>query len=328
MGRDNVAAEEDIGGMGRTFPHRLGTGRSSRDDFIEGFETSPFENEVLVDLAMEVIRSERMGQDGDPDLLALGFSANDLVGHSFGPDSHEMLDITVRTDRLLQRFFGFLIEQVGRENLLIALTSDHGVAPLPELMRQRQPNTRAARIDPAVISAAAERALRSRFGAPRGPAWVTEPEWIIYQSWPSLYLNRPALEDRGVKIEAAESVAKAAVQAVPGVEQVFTASELGQQRERHTRSRAELSYYPGRSGEVFYVLAPYLTPESRPVGTTHGSPWAYDTHVPLLILGSNVAAGKYAGSVAVADLAPTLSAILGISPPNGSGGRVLKEALR
>jgi predicted AlkP superfamily pyrophosphatase or phosphodiesterase len=328
MGRDNVPAEEDIGGMGRTFPHRLGSGRSSSDDFIETFETSPFENEVLVDLAIEIIRSERMGQGGDPDLLALGFSANDLVGHSFGPDSYEMMDITVRTDRLLERFFDFLIQQVGRENLLVALTADHGVSPLPELMRQRQPSTRAARIDPAVIAAAAERALRTKFGTARAPAWVAQPEWIMYQSWPSLYLNQPALEDRGIKIEVAESVAKAAVQAVPGVEQVLTASELEQQRESHTRSRAELSYYPGRSGEVFYVLAPYLLPESRPVGTTHGSPWAYDTHVPLLLFGKGIEAGKYADRVAVADLAPTLSAALGIPAPSGSIGRVLKEALR
>lgn len=327
-GPDNVPAEEDPGGMGRTFPHHLDSGQSSEERFITGFETSPFENEVLVDLAMEVIRSEQLGQDDDPDLLALGFSANDLVGHSYGPDSHEVMDMTIRTDRLLERFFTFLMQQVGRDNLVIAITADHGVAPLPELARARRPRTNAARIDPAVIAAAAEKALRARFGAPRAPASVDRPDWIMYQGWPSLYLNLPALEDRGVRVDEAESVAKEAIGRVRGVEQVLTASELAEQRARGTHSRAELSYYPERSGNLLYVLAPYLVPETQPVGTTHGSPWTYDTHVPLLLFGAGITPGMHAEAVAVADLAPTLSAILEIRAPDRSQGRVLQEALR
>jgi predicted AlkP superfamily pyrophosphatase or phosphodiesterase len=327
-GQDNVAAEEDPGGMGRTFPHRLSSGRASEEAFIEGFETSPFENEVLVDFAMQVIRSEQLGQDDDPDLLALGFSANDLVGHSYGPDSHEVMDMTVRTDRLLERFFSFLLQQVGRDNLVVALTADHGVAPLPELARTRRPRINAARIDPAGIAAAAERALRARFGTPRAPAWVDRPNWIMYQSWPSLWLNLPALEGRGIRLEEAEKVAKAAVQSLPGVAQVFTASELSAQRSRGAHSRSELSYYPGRSGHIFYVLAPYVIPSAEPVGTTHGSPWTYDTHVPLLLFGGRIKAGKYGDPVGVADLAPTLSALLAIAAPDSSQGKVLQPALR
>jgi predicted AlkP superfamily pyrophosphatase or phosphodiesterase len=327
VGADNVPAEEDIGGMGRTFPHRLSSNVSS-DDFLEGFGTSPFENEMVVDFAMELVRAEQLGQDDDPDLLAVGFSANDLVGHSFGPDSHEVMDMTIRTDRLLERFFAFLIQQVGRDRLVIALTSDHGVAPLPEVERARRPRTNAARIDPAAIAAAAERALRARFGAPRGPAWMDRPSWLMQQGWPSLYLNLWALEDRGIGVEEAEAVAKAAIRQVPGVAQVLTASELNQQRARAAHSRSELSYDPERSGHIFYVLAPYLLPEPKPQGTTHGSPWTYDTHVPLLLLGSGIVAGTYTGAVGVADLAPTLSALLGIGPPSGAQGRVLREALR
>jgi predicted AlkP superfamily pyrophosphatase or phosphodiesterase len=326
-GPDNVPAEEDIGGMGRTFPHRLSANVSS-ESFIEGFGTSPFENEVVVDFAMELVRAEQLGQDDDPDLLAVGFSANDLVGHSFGPDSHEVMDMTIRTDRLLERFFAFLIQQVGRDRLVIALTADHGVAPLPEVERARRPRTNAARIDPAVIAGAAERALRARFGAPRGPAWMERPSWLVYQGWPSLYLNLWALEDRGIKVEDAEVVAKAAVRAVPGVEQVLTGSELNQQRVRGAHSRSELSYDPERSGQIFYVLAPYLLPGAEPQGTNHGSPWTYDTHVPLLLFGSGVVAGTYTGRVGIADLAPTLSALLGISAPSGAQGRVLREAVR
>jgi predicted AlkP superfamily pyrophosphatase or phosphodiesterase len=326
-GPDNVAAEEDVGGMGRVFPHHLSSNPARSESFLEGFSASPFENEVLVDFAIQVIRAEQLGGDDDPDVLALGFSANDVVGHSYGPDSHEVMDMTIRTDRLLERFFTFLIQQVGRENLVIALTSDHGVAPLPEVERRRRPQSSAARLDPAVIAAATEKALRARYGIPRAPAWLDRPTWIMQAGWPSLYLNLPALEDRNVPLEEAEAVAKRAIQGVPGVAQVLTGAELDEQRARGAHSRSELSYYPGRSGQLFYVLAPYVLPESQPQGTTHGSPWAYDTHVPLLLFGSGVTSGRYSAAAAVADLAPTLSALLGISAPGGSQGRVLKEAL-
>jgi predicted AlkP superfamily pyrophosphatase or phosphodiesterase len=326
-GRDNVAAEEDAGGMGRTFPHHLSGNPARSESFLQGFSTSPFENEVLVDFAIEVIRAERLGQDEDPDVLALGFSANDLVGHSYGPDSHEVMDMTIRTDRLLERFFAFLVQQVGRENLVIALTSDHGVAPLPEVERERRPRSNAARLDPAIIAAAAEKALRARYGNPRAPGWIDRPNWIMQPGWPSLYLNLPALEDRGVRVKEAEAVARRAIQGVPGVAQVLTGAELDEQRVRGAHSRSELSYYPGRSGQLFYVLAPYVLPQSKPEGTTHGSPWSYDTHVPLLLFGPGVAAGRYSEAVGIADLAPTLSALLGISAPAGSQGRILKEAL-
>jgi arylsulfatase A-like enzyme len=129
-------------------------------------------------------------------------------------------------------------------------------------------------------------------------------------------------------VEDAEVVAKAAVRAVPGVEQVLTGSELNQQRVRGAHSRSELSYDPERSGQIFYVLAPYLLPGAEPQGTNHGSPWTYDTHVPLLLFGSGVVAGTYTGRVGIADLAPTLSALLGISAPSGAQGRVLREAVR
>jgi predicted AlkP superfamily pyrophosphatase or phosphodiesterase len=327
VGRDDVEAEENAAGMGRTFPHRLSAGQAG-ENFIQAFQSSPFENEILVEFAMEVVREERLGQDEDPDLLALGFSANDAVGHSYGPDSHEVMDMTLRTDRLLERFFAFLIRQVGRDNLAIVLTSDHGVAPLPELIRQRQPGLNALRIDPAGVMAAAEGALRARYGAPRRPAGPADPNWIIYQGYRSLYLNLPGLEDKGIAVEEAEQVAREAVRNVPGVEQALTGGELTRERNRAVHSRSELSYYPSRSGDVIYAMAPYVLLGAYLEGTDHGSPWSYDTHVPLLLFGSGVTPGRYTEAVGVADIAPTLSALLNIEAPAGSQGRLLKEALR
>jgi predicted AlkP superfamily pyrophosphatase or phosphodiesterase len=326
-GRDDVAGEENPGGMGRVFPHRLGSGAPSLANFITGFQTSPFENEVLLRFAIEAIQQEQLGRDDDPDLLAIGFSANDLVGHSYGPDSHEVMDMTLRTDRQLERLFGFLGQQIGMDRVLVVLTSDHGVAPLPEIARARNRAIRAARIDPSVIAEAAERALRTRYGEPRGPAWMTPPAWILYRGWPWLYLNLPELEDRRIPLAEAERVAQEAMREVPGVARVLTEAELRGQPRTAPRSGAELAFYQGRSGQLYYELAPYLVVEQGGNGTNHGSPWTYDTQVPLLWLGQGVAPGTYRDPVSMADLAPTLSALLGIDPPGGSQGRVLREML-
>ena len=322
---DDVAAEENTAGMGRTFPHQVSAGS---ENFIAAFQASPFENEVIVDFALDAVTQGGLGQDEHPDLLALGFSANDLVGHSYGPDSHEVMDMTLRTDRLLDRFFAALGNQVDLDSVTVVLTSDHGVAPLPELFRQRNPGTQAGRIDPAIIGAAAERALRARFGAPRRPGWVARPDWVMHQAWPALYLNLPGLEDKNISIEEAERIAKEAVERVPGVERAFTRSELLRQGKNAAHSRAERSFHPVRSGNIFYELSPYLLPEPQPAGTTHGSPWTYDTHVPLLWFGLGIRPGTHSGAVSIADIAPTLALLLGIEAPAGSEGRVLREMMR
>ena len=320
-GDDDVPAEEDIAGTGRTFPHRPVRDASGKG-FLEAFSSSPFHNEVLARFAMQAIVEENLGRDEDPDLLAIGFSANDLIGHESGPDSHEVMDVTVRTDRLLQQLFDFVDVRVGLKNVVVVLTADHGVAPLPEVMQKRQPAAGAARFEPSRVAAAAEAALAARYGRLPGSRWV------VHQDLPFLYLNVRALEQRGVSLEQAEQVAKRAVEGVPGVYQSLTATDLAEQRRRGTHSSAELSFYPGRSGHVFYQLKPYLVPGTGSQGTTHGSAWSYDTHVPLLWFGAGVVPGTYATSVAVADIAPTLSALLSIAKPSGSRGRVLRKMLR
>jgi predicted AlkP superfamily pyrophosphatase or phosphodiesterase len=321
LGPDDVAAEEDIGGMGRTFPHRLGPLSSFRS-FIAGFEASPYQNEVVVDLAMRAVTEERLGQDDNPDLLAISFSANDIAGHAYGPDSHEVMDITIRTDRLLERFFGFLAKNVGLPNVLLVLTTDHGTPPFPEVVQKLNLRASAGRFDPSVVPAAVEAALTSRFGA------APKPGWVAYHSWPLLYLNLRGLQEKQVSVEEAERVASAALEGIAGVYQALTATELREQRSNGVKSGAALSYFPARSGNIYYELRPYWIPDRDRVGTTHGSPWNYDTQVPLLWFGASIKPGVQRGAVSIADVAPTLSALLGIVEPAGSQGRVLGEMLR
>jgi predicted AlkP superfamily pyrophosphatase or phosphodiesterase len=317
-GADDVAAEENIGGMGRIFPHPLASDTSQR--FYDAFETSPFQDEVLFQFARAAVINERMGLDADPDLLGISLSANDLIGHAFGPNSHEVMDVTVRTDRLLQGFFTFLNRRIGLRNILVVLTADHGVAPMPEVVQDL--NVGAVRLNPSRIATAVEAGLRTQYGmAPVGG-------WMAHMAPPWIYLNVKALTDRGISIEDAERTARAAAQSVPEVHQAFTATELRLLQKTGMASGPAFSFHPDRSGNVYYELRPYVVPGDDSTGTTHGSPWAYDTRVPLLWLGASVRRGTYGGQVSIADIAPTLSSILGIDRPAGSRGRVLQEMLR
>lgn len=321
IGPDDVVGEEDVVGMGRTFPHTIPNPPSS-ERFVTGFQFSPFHNEVIAEFAMRAIAEESLGADANPDLLAIGFSAVDRVGHAFGPNSQEVMDMIIRTDRLLERLFSFLAKRVGLENTLIVLTADHGVAPLPEVMRRLKPGATAGRIHPAAIASAAKAALEARFGA------APSPGWILHHSPPMLYLNLRLFQARGISVEEGERVVKAAVEGVPGVQQALTATELRQQRNQAIQSAAALSFYPARSGNVYYELRPYQLLSEEQTGADHGSPWAYDTRVPLLWFGSGVSPGRYSAAVSIADIAPSLAFLLGIIEPAASTGRVLREMLR
>jgi len=314
VGPDDVAAEADEAGTGRTFPHPIGG--------AEAFDLSPFSNEVVAEFAMRAVTEEGLGRDTVPDLLGISFSANDRVGHAYGPDSHEVMDVTVRLDRTLARFFAFLDKTVGLANVVMVLTADHGVAPLPEVFANLHPGASARRFNPAVVDSAVEAALRARYGP--APA----PGWIAHHDQPQLYLNRAALRAKRVSLEDAERVAQAAIMTVPGVHEALTSSELATGRARGVRSAEVLSFYPGRSGDIYYQMEPYILVDDEPTGTGHGTPWAYDQQVPLLFYGSRIVPGVRRTPAAVADIAPTLSALLGLTAPGGAQGRVLAEALK
>jgi hypothetical protein len=314
VGPDDVAAEADEAGTGRTFPHPIGG--------AEAFDLSPFSNEVVAEFAMRAVTEEGLGRDTVPDLLGISFSANDWVGHAYGPDSHEVMDVTVRLDRTLARLFAFLDKTVGLANVVMVLTADHGVAPLPEVFANLHPGASARRFNPAVVDTAVDAALRARYGP--APA----PGWIAYHDQPQLYLNRAALRAKRVSVEDAERVAQAAIMTVPGVHEALTSSELATGRARGVRSAEVLSFYPGRSGNIYYQMEPYILVDDGATGTGHGTPWAYDQQVPLLLYGSRILTGVRRTPAAVADIAPTLSALLGLTAPGGSQGRVLEEALR
>jgi len=319
LGPDDAPGERIKPGMDRAFPHLIDGGADQPDaDFVEAFEYSPFQNELVLAFAKELIRSERLGQDGVPDVLGIGFSANDRIGHAFGPHSHEVMDVTVRTDRLLADLFDFLEAEVGLDRVVVVLTSDHGVAPLPEALPEKT-HSLGARLAPETVLAAAEAALIENFGsAPHGT-------WVAWQDGPYVYLDERSFEAAGIPIVAAETVVADALLSVPGISMTWTRTTLEDGAIGGSDSAVQLSFHHDRSGHVMYVTDPGVVEQGESDGTTHGSPWGYDQQVPVLWFGSGIAAGVHHGAAYVSDIAPTLSALLQVPIPSGSQGRVLAE---
>ncbi len=323
---DDFAQETDFKSLGKTFPHTL-TDKSGKPtaDFYEGFTATPWATDYQLDLARVAIAAEGLGADNNPDILGISITAPDIAGHSFGPDSQEVQDIIVRLDRQLAAFFADLNRRFQPGEVLIALTSDHGAASIPEYMAGL--GVDAGRIKKKQLDDAITTALNARFGAPAGDA-----KWILALEDPGVFLNRELIAAKKLDAAEVQRVAGEATLGVRGMMAYFTRAQLvsGQLPSNRWAGFFEKSFHPARSGDVLLMTQPFYFWGSygdRDTGSTHGSPFEYDTHVPLILMGAGVRPGTYAANADIADLAPTLAALLGISAPAGVEGRRLNEVL-
>jgi predicted AlkP superfamily pyrophosphatase or phosphodiesterase len=311
-------------GVGSAFPQSITDEASAIEgDFYSAIQVSPFPDEVLANFVITTIREEGLGQDDITDLLTISFSSTDRVGHRYGPDSAEMLDTVVRLDRLLKRLLDSLNDQVGLEHTIVVLTSDHGVAPLPEVVNMRAGEYEAGRIAESRLAETVNDALDSAYGKPGSGTWV------VFHDFPNVYLNEEAIRSSGAPPVDVERMARRAVASVPGVKSAFTRTELTSWRGTAVVAEpvrmALRNFRPDRSGHVVYQVLPLHVVSDA--GTNHGSHWDYDTHVPLMWLGPGVKPGRYSGSVSPSDIAPTLLAMLGISASFELSGCVLNVML-
>ncbi len=314
-------------GLGKSFPHPITGGLDKPGKaFYGAFESTPYGNQYVLETAAELVRREKLGADGVPDLLAINLSTNDYIGHSFGPDSAEVLDAAVATDRQLSDLFRFLARTVpgGLASVTIVLTADHGVAPMVEEKKREGFATALAYQDPA-LGAAAKAALEAAFGA---------GDWSQGLVEYNFYLNLEELKKKGIEPAKAEAVAAEAFRRQPGVYAAYTRGQIleGRMPPTDIARRVTLGFHPAVSGDVVIVLDPYTVPNygkgTVATGTTHGTPYAYDTSVPLLLAGAGIKPGRYTARVSTLDIAPTLSDLLGILQPSGCEGHVLSQSLR
>lgn len=329
--RDRYWYEEEatgaasVEGWGKNFPLSLHgrEGATGPDKaFYEQWATSPFADTYLTKLAETAVDALALGNSSATDYLGVSYSSTDYVGHTFGPHSWEIQDMLVRLDKDLGELFAYLDEKVGRGNYVVALTGDHGVAPIPADMQKTG-------FDAGVLSLVdlqshIEQALQPfNFGKPAITKIAGNELYFAPEIYGQLRHNPAAMK---ALLDAALSMA--------GVAEVFRAEELGSglKTVSDTRTAVELSYYASRSGDMYVLQQPYwLTDGSaggkkRYTGTGHGTPYYYDQRVPILLMGYGIQRGEYFESATPADIAPTLGALTAVTLATYDG-RVLQEAL-
>jgi hypothetical protein len=306
----------------RTFPHpttggldRLQGQPYANKDYYGAVSTSPFGNELLLELVLKAVDAEKLGGSERRDLLCLGFSAIDAIGHSWGPDSQEMLDTMLCFDRLLAKLLAHLDARVGRDQYMLVLTSDHGICPLPEVSRSRKRDS--GRISFKQLSEEANSLLSKAYG-------TGQVRWIEATAENWLYLNHKLIAKHGLKPTEVETTLVRGLRGHPGVLAAYGRTHLERLVESDRIGQAVCrSFYPDRSGDVVVVLKPYYIPSDDLSGTTHGSPHPYDTHVPCLVYGSSqIRAGQRREAVTPQMIAGIVATALGISPPSGVEARV------
>jgi predicted AlkP superfamily pyrophosphatase or phosphodiesterase len=316
---DNLAIQTSP--LGKKFPYTVTGGEEKAGaKFYGAFELTPFALEHLADLARAAIEAESLGADSYTDLLAVSFSSPDLAGHAYGPDSQEVQDIYVRLDRVIADLLSYIDRRIGLANTVVTVTGDHGVAPVPEYMQSH--GIDAGRLSPNLVVDAANKALAARFGGDK---------WVVAFVNDQFYLDRKMIADRKADPAEAERIAGEAALTVPGVVTYFTRTQIVEGRMPPTAlaRRVGNGFNRLRSGDVCLVTKPFsfFIEGSIQIATTHGSPYNYDTHVPVILFGAGVNAGRYNVECTPSDIAPTLAALLAIEQPSNRVGRVLVEAI-
>jgi predicted AlkP superfamily pyrophosphatase or phosphodiesterase len=318
---DDRPYETELPGFGRVFPHPFG-GHDERF-FTTLLTISPAGDELTLDFAKALITNEGIGQDAVTDFLGISFSSTDYIGHVFGPSSLESEDNLLRLDRTLAELLRFIDGAVGLDQTLIVLSADHGGAEAPGYLREL--GFEADYIDPESFDrTSAIAALKTRFGFGE--------ELIETYYHPYLYLNRAKIAELGLdQAEVEEAVAKE-ISRFDGVNLAVSSSALSEGRVPDTPLiRSVLrNFNPNRSGDIYLVFDPnrFINDfDGLTVAATHGSPWRYDTHVPIIFAGMGVTAQRVDRLVETIDIAPTLSSVVGSKPPTGSFGTPLEEIL-
>jgi hypothetical protein len=319
QGPDDAAGEAEIVGFGRTFPKKVTGGKDGiAPAFYTAFDNSPFSAEFLGEFVQRAIVEEKLGHHPATDVLCVSFSQIDAIGHNYGPDSHEVMDSVVRMDRVLARLFECIDREVGLSKCVIVLTADHGVAPLPEQISALRESATKGRIRTADMDMIARNALEAAFGPlPPKEYWFTRDD-AGYHLRPSL------LAAKNITAKEAAQVLRDAIAALPYIERAYTRDELAgiDLLESTPAAMMRRSYRAGSDRDVIYVFKPnFLSKQGS--GTSHGTPYDYDTHVPQLWYGVGVPRGVHPERVGVDDIAPTLAGLLGVPPPQQGQGRRL-----
>jgi predicted AlkP superfamily pyrophosphatase or phosphodiesterase len=294
-------------------------------DYYNRLKTSPFLDELTLDFARAAVEGEQLGSNpaGVPDLLGVSLSAHDYVNHAYGPESKMSHDHLQRLDRMLASFLTYLDGKVGASNFVVVLSADHGFPNTPEFAKTARQD--AGRVDGAKLTAALNAALGAKYG---------NSKLVIAQSVPNLHLDYAAIDKAGLAHADVEHTAAQFLRTQEGVAEVYTRTQFEAGAVGHAGTTRigvlmQRAWNRELSGDLVVVTKPYWFFGSSSSGTSHGSPYAYDTNVPLVLSGAKwIKPGMYGQYAETVDIAPTLAHLLRVRPPAGSEGRVLTELLR
>lgn len=310
--RDDVTGEG--GGHGATFPHLLQAGATLTDQF----QYFPWMDAMTLDFGLRGLRELGLGKGPQTDLLAISLSTTDAIGHRFGPDSREIHDQMLRLDRYLGDFFDSLYAQVDSSRVVIALTADHGVAFMPEA---RLSPAQAARAHVSVN--ATVRAIRQRLAEGH-----QDRNAFTFGSG-ALEVDRPVLRQAGIDPDSAVNAFIVEARSTPGVARVDRVADLAEEDTVQDAIARRWVHMipPDLPVQVVVTLEPnHLW--GREIHATHGSPYDYDAHVPIVFYGPPFQPGVYDDFARVVDMAPTLAQVIGVTPTQRLDGHVLTPALR
>lgn len=309
-GEGNLAEEKKP-----VFDHKIAPSKDNFDNVL----ATPFSNSLLEEFAEAAIEGEKLGRSDQPDLLTLSFSAIDAVGHKFGPYSQEVQDAMLRLDRDLEKLFNFLEAKIGLQNVMMTITADHAVAPTTEFAKAEGIDV--PRVDETEFLNDLKQALAEEFGNGR---YLQASK--IYTG--NLYLNHATLEKKHLEPEKVTSFIRDFALNSGKFQACYTRTQLLDGRAPGPYGPLAVNGYNAeRGGDVILVGKPFAIPGTGKTGTTHGSPYSYDTHVPIAFYGAGFKPGRYADQFYISDIVPTLCAALQMNEPAGSIGKPLKAAL-
>lgn len=323
---DDRPYEANLKPLGRIFPHHYGD-----DKYLYlRLSLTPAGDELTLNFAKTLIENEKVGQGENTDFLAVSFSSTDYVGHLFGPSSLESEDNLLRLDRNLAELFKFIDKKVGLDNTLIVLSSDHGAPEAPEYIEENGMET--GRFDFTFFrdEGPLNKVLLERFG---------RDDLIQIHSHPYLYLNLKAIAESKLNINEVENFIVTEAMKIPGIIYAQTRNQLmsGNISNSPLQVQIRRNFHPQRSGNIHLIQDQYWflhsTDEAQKMGlegiaAIHGSPWTYDTYVPIFFAGNGIPAQTIHRRVSPTDIAPTISNYLHIKFPSGSIGNPLLEVLR
>ena len=325
---DDRPYETEFDSLGRTFPHPLGDGSSKYFYTVIGL--SPMMDELALDFAKAIIKNEDIAQGDYTDYLAISFSSPDYAGHLFGPSSLEYEDVVLRLDKLLADLFVYIDNKIGLDNTLIILSADHGGPEAPEYMMELGVNAGRYSTDWLRKQNPLMESMKKRFG---------RDDLIAGPSHPYLYLDADVIHKAHFDVAEVEKFLAAELIKQPGIAYAQTRSGLlaGRVADAPLQKMIRRNFHPTRSGNIHLVQQQYWflhsSQEGKKLGVgemaaIHGSPWNYDTYVPILFAGPGIPHQTVSRPVGPQDIATTIAAYLGLKPPSGSSGEPLVEVLR